>query len=156
MVKFLSFFDFDNDGNGRRKCLYVPRRSAIGRQRGVREHDGCKSGDSLGNLANGCAVGRNGSTPQRDTRRGTGMPDGDEMIAIDKFEGLAPANNPLRLRGVWTENGATNQPTSFALRAQHRQWLRQFALHGPPGAGLCHPDGASPGPNALLQMRHQN
>ena len=42
-----------------------------------RQNDfGCKSGDTLGNLANGCAVGRNGKYAATGYHRDSGMHDG--------------------------------------------------------------------------------
>ena len=64
MVKFaFSFFDFDNDRTRTaQECVYVPEKAfcKLDENGECENNFGCKSGDTLGNLANGCAVGRNG------------------------------------------------------------------------------------------------
>ena len=158
MVKFaFSFYDFDNDAKRRaQECVYVPEKAfcTLDDNGECANTDGCKSGDSLGNLANGCAVGNNGKyaatgcDASYDIGGTPGCPTGDEMIAIDKFEVNAwPTANNDRFGsdGVWTENGAT-EPTNV---------IRNCAINigsgcdnpfstGHPVSGLCHPDGGAP------------
>ena len=134
MEKFaFSFFDFDNDRTRTaQECVYVPEKAfcKLDDDGECENTFGCKSGDTLGNLANGCAVGRNGKYEKTGCEesyhtdsngasyRGsaiTGTPGcttGDEMIAIDRIEGVewpTATNDHFGdpTHTVWTDNGAT-------------------------------------------------
>ena len=144
MEKFaFSFFDLDNDRTRTaQECVYVPEKAFCTRDENgeCANSQGCKSGDTLGNFANGCAVGRNG------------IYDGSEMIAIDRIEGVdwPTADNPRfgTQEDAWTENGPTEQTTVIRICAINiGDGCDNPFSTGHPVSGLCHPGGgAPPGP----------